>query len=209
MTTIASANIDTENPTPLFDGRWLAFLLRLPLLDVWQVAWSPRRGQLLISRGADAPSLQLVRPDGRGLRTLRRAPLGEASLNPKWSPDGRRIVYEHWTGCANGTCDRAETIEIADLRGNVLQSLGKRGPTQCGPERKQHCLCDRSRRLHPVAVRRLDAPDLRGRAQDCGYGLAAALTVSPPVFHRTRGERRVAEVPSTSRLRAGPFLSVG
>lgn len=96
---------------------------RLPLDDVWQVAWSPRGSQLVISRGADAPSLQLVRPDGRGLRMLRRAPRGEAFLNPKWAPDGRRIVYEHEYGCAGGKCGGGGSIEIVDLQGHVLQTI--------------------------------------------------------------------------------------
>ncbi len=144
LTTVAPANVDTENPTPSPDGQRLAFTRgyeeggsalglyvadargnharrigpigysptwspdgsrlayvrasdvvvlradgthgrRLHLGDVWQVAWSPRGGLLLISRGRDAPSLQLVRPDGTGLRTLRQASAGEAFLN-LWVP---------------------------------------------------------------------------------------------------------------------------
>jgi Tol biopolymer transport system component len=181
MATIAPASIDTENPTPSPDGRWLAFtrgqfegtaarglfvadangrrarriskmagfsptwspdnshlafvwgqvfilradgshVRRLPIPGVSQVAWSSR-GQLVLSHGVDAPLLQLVRPDGRGLRTLRRGQPGEAFIHPKWSPDGRRIVYEHWGGCDGGKCGGAEQIEIADLQGNVLQSV--------------------------------------------------------------------------------------
>src|SRR5204862_254464 len=106
------------------DGR---LVRRWPLLNVWQVAWSPRGGQLVISRGAEAPSLQLVRPDGRLIRTLRRAPLGEAFLNPQWSPDGSRIIYEHDIGCSNAMCGGGEGMEIIDLRGRVLQSLGAGG----------------------------------------------------------------------------------
>jgi Tol biopolymer transport system component len=103
------------------DGR---LVRRWPLLNVWQVAWSPRGSQLAVSRGAEAPSLQLVRPDGRLIRTLRRAAPGEAFLNPQWSPDGRSIIYDHDTGCANERCAGAQAMEIIDLRGHVVQSLG-------------------------------------------------------------------------------------
>lgn len=182
VSTVAPANVDTENPAPSPDGRRLAFTrgyfeggpeiglyvadargrharriapigysptwspdgsrlayvrgghvvvlradgshaLRLRQADVWQVAWSPRGGRLLISRGADAPSLQLVRPDGAGLRTMRQAPLGEAFLNPAWAPDGRRIAYEHYFGCGGGKCGGGGGIEIADLQGRVSQTI--------------------------------------------------------------------------------------
>ena len=103
------------------DGRHVR---RLEVPGVLQVAWSSR-GQLILSHGTDAPWLQLVRPDGRGLRTLKRGQAGEAFVNPKWSPDGRRVAYEHWTGCEGGKCGGAETIEIADLHGKVVQSLGE------------------------------------------------------------------------------------
>jgi Tol biopolymer transport system component len=58
-----------------------------------QVAWSSRN-QLLISHILDSPLLELARPDGTGLRTLRRGRPDEAFVNPKCSPDGRRIIYE-------------------------------------------------------------------------------------------------------------------
>jgi hypothetical protein len=89
-----------------------------------QVAWSSRN-QLVISHVLDSPLLQLARPDGSALRTLRRGQPDEAFVNPKWSPDGRRIVYEHWTECVGSKCSGSDgSMEIADLRGNVLQSLG-------------------------------------------------------------------------------------
>jgi Tol biopolymer transport system component len=97
---------------------------RLPIQSgEMQVAWSSRN-QLLISHMLDSPLLQLARPDGSGLRTLRRGQPDEAFVNPKWSPDGRRMVYEHWTQCGGSTCSGSDGMEIADLRGHVLQSLG-------------------------------------------------------------------------------------
>jgi Tol biopolymer transport system component len=97
---------------------------RLPVQgSEMQVAWSSRN-QLVISHMLDSPLLQLARPDGTGLRTLRRGQPDEAFVNPKWSPDGRRIVYEHWTRCGGSTCSGSDGMEIADLHGNVLQSLG-------------------------------------------------------------------------------------
>ena len=88
-----------------------------------QVAWSSRN-QLLNSHMLEAPLLQVARPDGRSLRTLRRGQSDEAFVNAKWSPDGRRIIYEHWTACVGSKCSGSEGIEIADLRGKVLRSLG-------------------------------------------------------------------------------------
>jgi Tol biopolymer transport system component len=88
-----------------------------------QVVWSSRN-QLLISHMLEAPLLQVARPDGSGLRTLRRGQPDEAFVNPKWSLDGRRIIYEHWTGCVGSKCGGSDGIEIADLRGNVVRSLG-------------------------------------------------------------------------------------
>jgi Tol biopolymer transport system component len=97
---------------------------RLPIAgDEMQVAWSSGN-QLVISHMLESPLLQLVRPDGSGLRTLRRGQPGDAFVNPKWSPDGRRIIYEHWTGCGGSFCSGGPGIEIADLRGNVVRSLG-------------------------------------------------------------------------------------
>jgi len=96
---------------------------RLRLTHVWQVAWSPRGGQLLISRGATAPSLQLVRTDGSGLRTIARATKGEAFLNPAWAPDGRQIAYEHDLGCVGEKCGGGIGIEIADLRHHVSKTI--------------------------------------------------------------------------------------
>jgi Tol biopolymer transport system component len=88
-----------------------------------QVAWSSRN-QVLITHGLNAPLLELVRPDGSDLRTLRRGQPDDAFVNPKWSPDGRRIIYQHWAGCGGSACSGGPGIEIADLRGNVVRSLG-------------------------------------------------------------------------------------
>src|SRR6266511_1662030 len=105
-------------------GRCGASVARSPVpKGATQVSWSSRN-QLLITHGLNAPLLELVRPDGSGLRTLRPGLRDEAFVNPKWSPDGRRITYEHWTGCNGSACGGGLGIEIADLRGNVIRSLG-------------------------------------------------------------------------------------
>jgi Tol biopolymer transport system component len=88
-----------------------------------QVAWSSRN-QLVVSHMLESPLLQLVRPDGSALRTLRRGQSGEAFVNPKWSPDGRRIIYQHWTGCDGSFCSGGPGMEIADLRGIIVRTLG-------------------------------------------------------------------------------------
>src|SRR5438045_2555767 len=38
--------------------------------------------------------LWVVRPNGRALRRLTRAPAGRSDYNPAWSPDGSRVLFE-------------------------------------------------------------------------------------------------------------------
>jgi len=180
-TTIAPANVDTENPAASRDGRRLAFVRgfeeggplrglyvsdgrgrhvhriapfglsptwspgasrlayvrdqhvvvmradgthrsRLALTNVLRVAWSPRGDRLLVARGRDGCCLQLVRSDGTGLTTVLRVPKDEKVEHPTWSPDGRRIAFEHATSCVGLTCSGGATV-ITTLSGRVLQTM--------------------------------------------------------------------------------------
>jgi Tol biopolymer transport system component len=94
----------------------------LALRNVLRVAWSPRGDRLLVARGRDGCCLQLVRPDGTGLTTVLRVPKDEKVEHPTWSPDGRRIAFEHDTGCAGLTCSAGATV-IATVSGRVLQTM--------------------------------------------------------------------------------------
>jgi TolB protein len=96
----------------------------LALTDVLRVAWSPRGDRLLVARGRDGCCLQLVHPDGTGLTTVLRVPSGEKVEHPAWSPDGRRIAFEHGTSCAGLTCSGGTTV-IATVDGRVVQTMAE------------------------------------------------------------------------------------
>lgn len=90
------------------DGRWIAFIqgTERPAIHLisrsggaarqltggWSPAWSARGG-IAFSR---ADGLYVVRPDGSGLRRLRKLGCGDPSCKRRhvsWSPDGRRLAF--------------------------------------------------------------------------------------------------------------------
>lgn len=85
-----------------------------------------RDGRIAWSRlSADFSSGQIVsaRPDGRELRVLTFPPPGATDLDPKWSPDGRRIIVQR------EYADRVEIIVMnADGRDQHIVNFGCTDP---------------------------------------------------------------------------------
>jgi TolB protein len=83
--------------------------------------WSPDGQRIAFNssyEGQGAIEIYTVRPDGSGLRRLRREPKNSYSFDPVWSPDGGRLACVHgagrqvphiWTMKKNGTALRQVT----------------------------------------------------------------------------------------------------
>jgi TolB protein len=86
--------------------------------------WSPDGKRIVFNssyEGQALPEIYTVRPDGNGLRRLRREPKESYSFDPVWSPDGGRIALVH------GTFDTVPHIWTMKPNGNGLRQL-TRGP---------------------------------------------------------------------------------
>jgi Tol biopolymer transport system component len=63
--------------------------------------WSPDGKRIAFNssfEGQGAVEIYTVRPDGSGLRRLRREPKNSYSFDPVWSPGGRRLAFVHGAG---------------------------------------------------------------------------------------------------------------
>jgi Tol biopolymer transport system component len=67
------------------------------------------------SRGGDA-EIYTINPDGTGLAQLTNN--SDADLNPAWSPDGRKLLYERWQGT-----NQPHEIHVMDADGSGKQFL--------------------------------------------------------------------------------------
>ena len=59
-------------------------------------AWSPRAAKIALKASSSSRTTEeifVINADGTRLRRLTKTPLGAASRNPAWSPDGKRIVF--------------------------------------------------------------------------------------------------------------------
>jgi Tol biopolymer transport system component len=86
--------------------------------------WSPDGKRIVFNssyEGQAVPEIYTVRPDGSGLRRLRREPKENYSFEPVWSPDGGRIALVH------GTFDTLPHIWTMKPNGKGLRQL-TRGP---------------------------------------------------------------------------------
>jgi Tol biopolymer transport system component len=62
--------------------------------------WSPDGKRIVFNssyEGQAAVEIYTVRPDGSGLKRVRKEPKYSASFEPVWSPDGKRIAFVHGT----------------------------------------------------------------------------------------------------------------
>jgi Tol biopolymer transport system component len=82
--------------------------------------WSPDGKRIVFNssyEGQAAVEIYTVRPDGSGLRRLRREPKEAFSFDPVWSPDGRRIAF------VRGTLDTLPHIWTMKANGKGLRQL--------------------------------------------------------------------------------------
>jgi Tol biopolymer transport system component len=106
---------------------------RIPV-PFWATApdWSPDGSRIVFQRPAGGivswsepdvklpdDSLYVVNPDGSGLRSLQVN--GES---PRWSPDGRRILYSR---VLDGAWDIDYTLHVINADGSGVRSLGQKG----------------------------------------------------------------------------------
>ena len=62
--------------------------------------WSPGGKRIVFNssyEGQSAVEIYTVRPDGRGLKRVRKEPKNSFSFEPVWSPNGKRIAFAHAT----------------------------------------------------------------------------------------------------------------
>jgi Tol biopolymer transport system component len=86
--------------------------------------WSPDGERIVFNssfEGQAAVEIYTVRPDGTGLRRVRREPKRSYSFEPVWSPDGTRIAMVH------GTFDTVPKIWTMRSDGGDLRQV-TRGP---------------------------------------------------------------------------------
>jgi Tol biopolymer transport system component len=91
--------------------------------------WSPDGKRIAFNssyEGQAAVEIYTIRPDGNGLRRVRRESKRSYSFDPVWSPDGRRLAFVHgagrrvphiWTMKKNGTRLRQVTYGRRPDRG--------------------------------------------------------------------------------------------
>ena len=78
------------------DGSEQARLTKHPGNDL-QAAWSPTGEKIVfVSDRGGQRDLYLMNPDGSNVRRVFKRKIEAWRTDPKWSPDGKQIVYEQW-----------------------------------------------------------------------------------------------------------------
>ena len=104
--------------------------------------WSPSANRIVFARRVNAQqhnSLWIVRPDGSGLREMRiegqfpcGGPLSSSTargcIHPRWSPDGKKIIFGFVTPIAGGEIERVY-IANADGTGLIQVTRGREDET--------------------------------------------------------------------------------
>jgi len=98
------------------DGSRVRRLARTPTLFELDVDWSPGGGRLAFSTDGYFPHLYAMRTSGRDLRRL--TPRGMETAGPRWSPDGRRIVFMRL-----GESNLEDEIYVLESRGRARVQL--------------------------------------------------------------------------------------
>ena len=109
------------------------------ILEGWarDISWSPDGGQLVLSwlehgwpaEPGEFLQLIVVDPDGGNLKVLNEAPELRGGpvtdLFPVWSPDGEKILFQHWVHAAQAEEDAIELYVVnADGTGLVEIETG-------------------------------------------------------------------------------------
>ena len=113
--------------------------------------WSPQGNRIVFARRvspAKRNSLWVVRSDGSGLREIRlRArpacggpisdPASRACIHPRWSPDGKKIIFSIVTETAT---DEVENVYTVNADGTGLTQVTRGGRTDGTPDWGRHPL---------------------------------------------------------------------
>ena len=159
--------------------RRLSCRCHISVYDGSGVAWSPG-GRWIAFAGLVSGHLriQVVKPDGRGLRTV-SAPGGSYDAQPAWSPDGRRIAFVR----GGNTEGEDGVIEVTSAHGHHARRIGPGTAPVYSPHGRWLAYADtndglRSTGLH-ITDLRSSARRLRLPSGLSAYGFIDHLTWLP------------------------------
>jgi len=113
--------------------------------------WSPQGSAIVFARRVSADmrnSLWVVHSDGSGLREIRlqgepacggpiSAPTSRGCIHPRWSPDGKKIIFSIFTETATGEVENVYTVNVD---GTGLTRVTHGGGTDGTPDWGTHAL---------------------------------------------------------------------
>jgi TolB protein len=93
--------------------------------------WSPDGKRIVFNssyEGQAAVEIYTVRPDGNGLRRVRKEPKGSFSFQPVWSPNGKRIAF------VRGTRTKPPHIWTMKRNGKGVKQITRGPKPDAGPD---------------------------------------------------------------------------